>query len=1857
MKGADDKRMKNWYGKRFLSLLLVVCMVTGLLSGMSVMAENNTADYHEVSADGYDFATQDNAKADESEAEQTLYADTDVVRAFVVLADKPVLEQGYAVRGFAHNKAAVAASKALVAKQDALAEKISTDVLSGSGLNVHWNLTLATNAMSVDLPYGKLDDVAAMDGVTAVYLVPQYAIDPREEADLNTISSGTMVGSYNTWLDGYTGAGSRVAIVDTGLDSDHPSFNGAAFDYSLLVTSTKNDKKIADYDLLTADKINDVLSQLHAAERYEGLTGSELYVSSKIAFGFNYVDADLDITHDNDSQSDHGTHVAGIATANRYLENADGTFTVAENGVVGIAPDAQVLVMKVFGKNGGAYADDYIAAIEDAIVLDCDSVNLSLGSASVGFTTSGEAYIDGVMAALNKTDIVVSISAGNSGNWAESSVPGALYVEDANTNRVGSPGAYENALTVASANNIGNTSVYFTIGDTNYTYADGSGQTFSGGATCASNPFTSLDTSADKSGTEYDYVFIGDPNDPEDTVKYGGETTDFADVEGKIVFVSRGNGVAFTDKQINADAAKAAAIIVYNNLDGYDAIYAACTKKLPFITIRLDQMKAILAASAQDENGVWGGKLTVHGSGVYTDMDATGGVISMSDFSSWGVPGDLSLKPEITAPGGNIYSTRTDGTYGLMSGTSMAAPSVAGMAAVVAQYIKENGLAEKTGLTPRALAQSLLMGTAVTLSDPAAKAEYSPRQQGAGLANVENAVNSPAYITIDGNDDGKVKAEFGDDPERTGTYSFSFHINNMSDEAVSYKLDASMLAPMVTTDEETGAKLIAMHDVAVGASAVFTTDAAGYDLNGDGKLDENDVLAILKHAAGEEALADAAAADLNEDGKTDEVDAQILNDILSGESYEGKTLASLQGNDTVTVPANGSVQVSVTLSLNDEGKQYMEESFPNGNYLEGYVYLNAQTDAEGKLGISQSIPYLAFWGNWSDPSMFDTSFYAEALFDDDPHQYLELGRENYYNVKMASGTTYILGVNRYANDEEYIADRNAVQPGSTLMSMNYSQIRNASAVNYTIRNAETGEVYVSKDYTYEDGAFYFTNGGYWTTTVKTKGISWRFTDAEGNALPNNTKLEMVLTAVPEYYTPGEDGSYTGLGKGATWTMPVTVDAEAPTVSQMFFSSDPAGYKLINVSAQDNQYIAGIQLATLDGQLIGAVSPDQQKAGEEVNIAINIAGLKQDKILVAVVDYAGNGRVYELELGMGDQGGEDEPAAELNGFFAFNMQSNEWQRFEVDTAKEPATAAASDITVASAEYVNGYVYACSTDGYLYVMKHGTFEPTPICYLDAVLLDMAYNYADEKLYALATFAADTENVFLVTVDMFNGTLTKVGTITSKEMTSSRNGEVPQTLAISDDGTFYTINNSTSNAYLYSFRLTEEGEIGTLTKLGKTGFKANYLQSLAFDHNTGELYWAQMVQTSSWSKPTFKLVKLDLETGVGTALSDLPYEMTGLYIVRGQSGKTGTTDKPEKLQLTDSEVTLYSGNRTMLEAFVTPWNLTDRSVIWSTSDEKVATVSASGIVTAVSEGTAVITAASKLDETIKAECTIHVLQNNTTLSGIVHNADGDTFFAEFDVDSASYKYLSGATEQEYISVVQTDDMLLAAGTDALYRIDPANGYAAEKLAYTGDYFFSDMTYSPDLDITLATYGNSVLMIDPNAENGFTGGWNLKSTLGTISGIAYAGHDGTYNYFYILSDSGRITLVGISLSADGKYSMSQLHTISVGKELAITGQYVYQSLYYDMDTGWLYWARFDGTDTSTIVAINEETEEIILRGTFDELAWPVVGIYDSKSSKTDLDRTGDFNFSDACRTVLDEPLALDAAAISATQFDHPEQ
>ena len=117
--------------------------------------------------------------------------------------------------------------------------------------------------------------------------------------------------------------------------------------------------------------------------------------------------------HSRDSQGDHGTHVAGIAAANANVEGTE---------VVGMAPDAQVIVMKVFGATRAGVSDDIVAALEDAMTLGCDVANLSLGS-TAGFTSSNT-ELDLIYQRIASQDIIVAVAAGNDGTSAANNLWG-----------------------------------------------------------------------------------------------------------------------------------------------------------------------------------------------------------------------------------------------------------------------------------------------------------------------------------------------------------------------------------------------------------------------------------------------------------------------------------------------------------------------------------------------------------------------------------------------------------------------------------------------------------------------------------------------------------------------------------------------------------------------------------------------------------------------------------------------------------------------------------------------------------------------------------------------------------------------------------------------------------------------------------------------------------------------------------------------------------------------------------------------------------------------------------------------------------------------------------------------------------------------------------------------------------------------------------------------------------------------------------------------------------------------------------------------------------------------------------------
>ena len=850
--------MKKRLSTRMLSLVLVAALLVGMMP--TVYADSSKSAVTITQVDNSAVSVNPLQPSGEDEGGDNGYVDTDVVRVSIVMEQKSTIQAGFSTMGIAENKAAAAYRESLKQEQKNMVQQI--EKATGNRLDVVWNLTLAANLISANVLYGQIKTIEQIPGVKSVELENQYLAEPVETVEIapNMATSGTQTGSGLMWDAGYTGAGTRIAVIDTGTDTNHQSLSAEGFEYALsLLAQEKGMSKedyIASLDLLDAEEIASVADQLNMVEY---LDADAAYVNSKLPFGFNYKDADYDITHDNDEEGEHGSHVAGIATANSWLYNAEtGNYCKAMDYcfMQGVAPEAQLLTMKVFGKGGSPYDSDYFAAIEDAIVLGADVINLSLGSIAPGRGTHSNAVFQAVMDELSNTDTVVAISAGNSGPWsemAENNVElggmGYLYATDVSMDTVGQPGSFTNSLAVASVENDGMIGFYIEIDGQMIVYnEDNRDGEFS------NQLFTTI-------AGEHEYIFIDGVGKAEDWAA-------IADVlPGKIALCSRGE-TNFSEKANLAVQAGAIAVFIYNNQNGVINLdLSEYVHTAPVAVVTKTQGQAIRAASTPvlDENGnvkYLTGTMTVSntiglgwfGSDYYT----------MSDFSSWGVPGSLELKPEITAPGGNIYSLNglepSGGGYEIMSGTSMASPQVAGMAALMAQYVRETGLAEKPGMSERHLIQSLLMSTAQPLQ--ASEGVYYPvLQQGAGMANVYDAMNADSYITMapgssSGAADGKIKVELFDDPDRIGSYSATFTVHNLQNEEKLLNLNADFFTQGVVSDGvydyvDYSTAMLGMDVVwSVGGSRARSVENAGQDFNGDGQVNGTDTNLAFRFVSG-----------------------------------------------------------------------------------------------------------------------------------------------------------------------------------------------------------------------------------------------------------------------------------------------------------------------------------------------------------------------------------------------------------------------------------------------------------------------------------------------------------------------------------------------------------------------------------------------------------------------------------------------------------------------------------------------------------------------------------------------------------------------------------------------------------------------------------------------------------------------------------------------------------------------------------------------------------------------------------------------------------------------------------------------
>ncbi|MBR5293723.1 MAG: S8 family serine peptidase, partial [Oscillospiraceae bacterium] len=1666
--------------KRLLSLVMAFCMLLSLAAPVAA-APASKVSFTQIdnSAVTADLLT----KADDDLNTMSDYVDTDVVRVSIFLEDQSTIMAGFATDSIAANSQAMAYRANLKDKQAETTAAIEKTI--GGKLDVVWNLTLAANVISANVKFGQIEAIKAVKGVRDVLVETCYQPDvvkADEVNDPNMATSSAQIGSAAAWAAGYTGAGSRIAVIDTGSDIDHQSLNAEAFEYALAQLAEKAgvsyEEYVASLDLLDADEIAAVADQLNAP------VNENTYISSKLPFGYNYVDkGKYDVSHDNDTQGSHGSHVAGIATANSYIPTEDGFVSALSSSMVqGVAPEAQLITMKVFGKAGGAYDSDYMAAIEDAIVLGCDSANLSLGSGNPGTSRNATAEYQAILESLTEAGIVVAMSAGNSGYWAESAYnAGYLYADDISMQTNGSPGSFTNSLSVASVDNDGKTGYFFSVGDLMVVY----NEMLEGNSGAYSNlPFTTI-------AGEHEYVFIDGLGTAEDWAAVGSA------LEGKIALCSRGE-ISFFEKAQYAVEAGAIATFIYNNQAGVinmDLTDYPYTQ--PCASLTQADGAAVKAASTPvtDEAGN-----VLYYTGTMTISDSMGvgqfgsAYYTMSSFSSWGVPGSLELKPEITAPGGNIYSLngvdKSGKAYETMSGTSMASPQVAGMAALVAQYIRENGLENATGLSARQLAQSLLMSTAVPMLAKA-NTYYPVIQQGAGLANVGAAVSADSYITMaDGSNagaaDGKVKVELGDDPTREGAYTATFTLNNLTDTEKVFDLAADFFIQAPTSD---GVNMYMYTATAlIGADVTWTVDGeefvagtyTGLDFNADGIVNSDDGQAILDYATGvSENLSNIKKADMDADGDVDSYDAYLfLKDLNSAYAV---------------LPAGGSAEVTVNFSLSNSWKNTINYYYPNGTYLQGYIFAETVPTEEGVAGTSHSIPVLGFFGNWTEASMFDVGTYQEyATGDETRTPYLGKADANSILVTYANepGTKYYFGGNPLVPDDTYMPERNAVNSADTISGVKFTSIRNASASKFEVVNETTGEILAQGFPGAVSSAYYYVNGATWKNTSYTLNATATLAAAsEGDV------VSLGLTLAPEYYVDAEGNvNWDALAEGATLGTTAVIDNTAPELVDVTLS-------LLNnnltVLASDNEYVAAVALYNKAGTEVLAYTGAYQDIdkGETAEYSFSLNGVKGSKFLLQVMDYAMNTTTFMVELQLGGD------VEQLPDMIAFDLDQNFWTSFTTaSTNKDIAKYAASEATIIAATIVDHMVLAADDAGNVYVMPEKDLtDVTLIANCGTVLLDMAYNPADDTIYAVNEYGN------LVTVDRLTAEVEVIGEI----------GVLTNTLACDANGTFYC--NGYGSGAVYSFTLDT---LDAPTQLiANVGITSQYIQAMEIDPNNGKLMWTSYYMRSlmGYTFGYSYLYEIDVNAGTYTRYKDLYDELAALIIPSKTEGESWTapTDVITGIKMSAETASVLKGSTVALNAAVLPWTVIDRTVTWTSSDEAVATVDENGVVTGIAAGTAVITATSNLDASFSATCEVTVSALEITINGTLQDADGNPMLYSWNMAETDTWVGGTALETSMTSATYntaSDKYYIMDGVAdswSMHVVDPDSGASESVGANAIGLPLWDMVYSDYYSTEEAPKVNGIYYYyllpvkDPMALD--TSAFGLSSYLANYSGASY--------------------------------------------------------------------------------------------------------------------------------------------------------
>ncbi|WP_281964962.1 cell wall-binding repeat-containing protein [Serinicoccus marinus] len=613
-----------------------------------------------------------------------------------------------------------------------------------------------------------------------------------------------------------------------------------------------------------------------------GSPGSTTFPTEKVAFGHDFVGDDYNADPgagdayqpkpfpdaDPDDCQGHGTHVAGI--------------TGADGEVTGVAPGVTLGAYRVFGCDGSTDADIMLHAMEQTLTDEMDVVNLSIGSA---FSAWKEYPTAQATDALAREGVVVVASIGNSGA--------------SGLHSIGAPGVGEDTIGVGSVDNTSYEANFFLDEEDNEV-------PYTVGSPAPEPPTSGEDTvvAVHAPGTTEAQACGTDPFSAEEQ----------AVIEGNWVMIQRGS-CSFYEKALNGQEAGATGVMLYNNVGGSINPSLAGEEDIEVPVVMVTQADGErLAADALATEG----HVVTWTEGSTSVPNPTGGLIS--SFSSIGTMANTTVKPDLSAPGGQIYSTYPleAQPYATLSGTSMASPHVAGAAALMLEADPDLGV-EEVKLKLQNSSMQLPLNIA-----PAAGLELVHRQ-GAGMIQVDDSILAQATIEPGLVQLGQQLA--GETSTQTVT------LTNTSDAEQVYAVEHTPAVATSGTANDFGYYL-APADVAVAPSVVVPAGASvevpmtitspsidgemgpifgGYVTFSTGEGEEADSYSVAYGGH---------AADLQE--------TEVLADMVDAE-----------GNVTQELPALGAIaQCGLYL-----GYQCVEDGGTYGFVDEGYTFSMEQDDA------------------------------------------------------------------------------------------------------------------------------------------------------------------------------------------------------------------------------------------------------------------------------------------------------------------------------------------------------------------------------------------------------------------------------------------------------------------------------------------------------------------------------------------------------------------------------------------------------------------------------------------------------------------------------------------------------------------------------------------------------------------------------------------------------------------------------------------------------------------------------------------------------------------------------------------------